>query len=440
MLAVKGGARAVPEGAIAPWPHVTDEDRDAVWDALNVATPWRWPIEPVKELEAAWAEYVGTDHAIACNSGTAALHMCVAACGIGPGDEVLVPADTFLASASCVLQANAVPVFVDVDPETYNIDPKKIEERISGRTRAIIAVDVNGLPADYDALAQVAERHDLNVIEDGAQAHGASYKGGPVGSLGDVAGCSLNGSKCLSALGEGGLFTTDDERKRDYAERVLTFGERLRDRAERDYDARVMGWNYRLDPLEAAFARSQLLRLPEMTARRTENGARLTEVLSEILGIRTPAVPEGTTHVYFFYPLLVEPEALGLDEDIPVKIFRQTLRHVLQAEGLPIQEWQRRPVPGQTFFKEMVGYGRGCPWSCSHARPGISYRPEEYPVAEDICERRLVMGGSFSPFGPPNGAELMDLYAEAFHKVLVEHRRELVDIAWSAACVAEAVS
>lgn len=440
MLAVKGGTRTVPGEAIASWPHVTEEDRTAILNSLDKATPWRWPVEPVQELEAAWAEYVGTEYAIACNSGTAALHMCVAACGIGPGDEVLVPADTFLASASCVLQANAVPIFVDVDPETYNIDPKKVEERISDRTRAIVAVDLNGLPADYDALTKIAARNDLSLIEDGAQAHGATYKDRQVGSLGDVAGCSLNGSKCLSALGEGGLFTTDDERKRDYAERILTFGERLRDRTERDYDSRVMGWNYRFDPLEAAFARSQLSRLPQMTARRIENGTRLTKALSELPGIRTPVVPEGSTHVYFFYPLLTEPETLGLDKDIPVGIFRQTLRYVLQAEGLPIQEWQRRPVPGQTFFKEMVGYGRGCPWSCSHARPGINYRSEEYPIAENICERRLVMGASSGSFGPPNDAELMDLYAETFYKVLVEHRDDLVDLVWSEVRAAEAIS
>lgn len=429
MLAINGGNRVVPDGAVAPWPPVTDEDRKAVMDALDRATPWRWPVEPVQELEAAWAEYVGCEFAVACNSGTAALHMCVAACGIEPGDEVLVPADTFLASATCVLQANAIPIFVDVDPVTYNLDPTKLEERITERTRAIVAVDLNGLPADYDALHGLADRHNLYVIEDGAQAHGATYKGKQVGSLGHMAGCSLNGSKCLSALGEGGLFTTNDERKRDYAERVVTFGERLRDRREREYDALIVGWNYRLDPLGAAYARSQLRRLPEMSAWRSENGAHLTKHLAEIPGIRTPVVPEGRTHVYFFYPVLVEPEQLGLDS-IQVEAFRVALKHALRAEGLPIMEWQRRPVPGQTLFLEQIGYGRGCPWSC-HARPDIHYDPEEYPVAQDICRRRLVMGGSFSSFGPPNGAELMDLYAEAFHKVLIEHQDELVNLAAS---------
>ena len=429
MLALEGGARVVPEGAIAPWPPITDADRDAVLRALDASTPWHWPMRAVQDLEAAWAEFTGMRHALAANSGTAALHMCVAACGVEPGDEVLVPADTFLASASCVLQANAIPVFVDVDPVTYNLDPDRIEERVTERTRAIVAVDLNGLPADYDRLRAVARRHDLHVIEDGAQAHGATYKGRPVGALGDLASCSLNGSKCLSALAEGGLFTTDDDRWRDNAARVLMFGEELKGQS-REYNARIMGWNYRLDPLEAAFARSQLQRLPEMSRVRSANGAHLSRALADVPGVRTPVVPEGSTHVYFFYPLLVEPEALGLDaSEVPPAAFRRALKAALRAEGLAIDEWQLQPVPGQTLFQELRGYGRGCPWSCGHARPGVGYRPQEYPVALDICERRLVMGASFSSFGPPNGTGLMDLYAEAFHKVLVDHRAALVELA-----------
>ncbi len=431
-LAVNGGSGVIPAGTVAPWPTITDADRAAVLRALDDATPWRWPIEPVQELEAAWAKFTGSAFAIAANSGTAALHMGIAALEIGPGDEVLVPADTFLASATCVLQANAVPIFVDVDPVTYTVDPAKLEERITDRTRAVVAVDLHGLPAEYDALRAVADRHGLAIIEDGAQAHGATYKGVPVGALGDVAGCSLNGSKCLSALGEGGLFTTDDERKRDYAERVVTFGEELRSRCERDYNALMVGWNYRLDPLEAAFARSQLRRLPEMTRVRSANGDHLTKTLAGLPGIRTPAVPNGSTHVYFFYPLMVEPEALGLD-DVPIDVFRTTLKAVLRAEGLEIDEWQRRPVPGQTLFQQRTGYGRGCPWTCSHARQDVAYHVDDYPVAIDICRRRLVMGQTFSSFGPPNGIYLMDRYAEVFHKVLVEHRTELGRLARAAA-------
>jgi len=429
MLAVKGGTPVVKPGDVAPWPVITHADREAVVRALDLGTPWRWPIEPVQELEHAWAQYTGTRYALAANSGTAALHMCVAASDIQPGDEVLVPADTFLASASCVLQANAIPVFVDVDAVSYTIDPARIEECITDRTKAVIAVDLNGLPADYDRIREITDRHGLTLIEDGAQAHGATYNGRPVGALGDLAGCSLNGSKPLSALGEGGLFTTDDELRRDHAARVLMFGEdEGRDRGGRDYNARIMGWNYRIDLLAAAFARSQLDRLDEMSRQRSHNGAALTTALSGVPGIRTPTIPYDATHVYFFYPLLVQPEVLEADA-LPVAAFRDTLIECLTAEGVIAQRWQPRPLPAQTLFQQQRGYGRGCPWTCGHARPGIEYAGEAYPVATDICERRLVLGQTFSSLGPPNNVDLMHRYADAFYKVLVEHRIDLLNLA-----------
>lgn len=205
-----GGKRVIPEGAVAPWPYILDEDRRSVLGALDQATPWHWPMKAVQELEEAWAQFTEMPSVLAANSGTAALYMAIAAAGVEPGDEVLVPADTFLASASSVLQANAIPVFVDTDIETFNIHPGLVEERITDRTRAIIAVDVNGLSADYNALRKIADRYGLPLIEDAAQAHGATCHGRPVGGLGTMSGASLNGSKCLSALDEGGLFATRD--------------------------------------------------------------------------------------------------------------------------------------------------------------------------------------------------------------------------------------
>ncbi|MFD8146402.1 DegT/DnrJ/EryC1/StrS family aminotransferase [Streptomyces sp. NPDC059708] len=424
MLAVDGGSPLLAEDGPAPWPQILDADRKAVLDALDQATPWHWPMRTVTELEAAWAEFTGMPYVLAANSGTAALHMAIAAAGVEPGDEVLVPADTFLASASCVLQANAIPVFVDTDLATFNIDPARIEERITDRTRAVVAVDLNGLPADHDALREITDRHGLVLIEDASQAHGAEYRGRPVGSLGAMSGASLNGSKTLSALGEGGLFATRDEERHRLARRVLMFGEELPGQS-RDYNARMMGWNYRVDVLAAAFARSQLTRLPEMSLVRQANGAALTRALEGVPGIRTPVVPEDRTHVYFFYPLLVRPEELGLD-DLPVAAFRDALALAVNAEGLGIMRWQPQPVPGQTLFREMRGYGRGCPWTCGHARPGHHYDPAEYPVGEEVCLRRLVLGQSFSSFGPPNDTATMRRYADVLYKVLVEEREGLI--------------
>lgn len=426
-LAISGGDRVVPEGMIKPWPHITEEDKRAVMQALEKATPWRYPFEETVELEKAWAEYVGVEYALACNSGTASLHLCVVGCEIGPGDEVLVPADTFLASASCVLHSNGIPVFVDVHPRTYNIDPAKIEERITERTRAIVAVDLHGLPADYDEIYAIARKHGLYVIEDGAQAHGATYKGRQVGALGDSAGCSLNGSKCLSALAEGGLFTTNNERMFTLAQRARMFGEIVKPGEPRKYNAYMMGWNYRTDPLQSAFALSQLRRLPEMTKCRMRNGAYLTERLEKIPGVDPPYVPPDRTHVYFFYPVLIRPEELGLDEEA-VEPFRDTLCEVMKAEGVPLRTWNTRPVPAQSIFQFLEGYGKGCPWSCPHSRKEVKYDPAEYPVTIDVCRRRVVLGHSIDAFGPPNGLELMEKYAEAFYKVLVEYRDELLQM------------
>ena len=424
-LAINGGPRVVPEGLIKPWPHITDEDRQAVMDALNDAVPWRYPFPITTTLEEAWAEFVGMKHALACNSGTASLHMCVAAAEVGPGDEVLVPADTFLASASCVLHSNGLPVFVDVDARTYNIDPLKIEEKITDRTKAIMAVDLHGLPADFQPIHEIARKHNLLVIEDGAQATGSTYQGKLVGALGDMAGCSLGGSKNFSALGEGGLFTTDSDRYFELAQRVRMFGEIVEPGQLRQYNAYMMGWNYRTDPLQSAFALSQLKRLPQMTEVRIQNGAYLTEQLQPIPGVQPPYVPPDSTHTYFFYPILVRPEEMEVD--IPVEQFREGLREVLNEEGVPVRPWASRPVPAQSLFQFKDGYGKGCPWSCPYADHDITYDVQEYPVAVEVTKRRLVLGHSSDAFGPPNGLELMERYAEAFYKVLVEHRDELID-------------
>lgn len=426
-LAINGGPRVVPEGMIKPWPQITEEDREAVIAALEAAVPWRCPFPPTAELERAWADYVGMKHCLAVNSGTASLHLCVAAAEVGPGDEVIVPAHTFLASASCVLHSNGIPIFGDIHPRTLNIDPAKIEERITDRTKAIVAVDLHGLPADYDEIHAIAEKHALLVIEDGAQAHGSTYKGEQVGGLGHMAGCSMNGSKNLSCLGEGGLFTANDDRHFELAQRVRMFGEVIEPDKPRRYNAYMMGWNYRTDPLQSAFALSQLKRLPQMTEWRIKNGALLSEQLVQMPGIEPPYVPSDRTHTYFFYPMLVRPEELGLE--VPALKFSSVLEKLLWAEGVPARPWQHHPVPAQTLFQFRDGYGRGCPWSCPYARPGIQYRAEDYPVAVDVTQRMLVMGHSTDSFGPPNGLDLMKLYAEAFHKVLVEHRDEVVRLA-----------
>jgi dTDP-4-amino-4,6-dideoxygalactose transaminase len=164
-----------------------------------------------------------------------------------------------------------------------------------------------------------------------------------------------------------------------------------------------------------------------MTEQRSLNGARLSGGLAEVPGIRTPHVPPDRTHVYCFFPVMVEPEQMGLDR-FPTDLVRATLKAALRAEGVPIDEWQPGPIPSQTLFQERRGYGRGCPWTCGHVSRDVRYDPADYPVAVDICQRRLVLGASFSPLGPPNDVQVMDRIAAVFHKVLVEHRAEFADL------------
>ena len=226
-LALFGGEPTVPFGTVKPWPEVTEEDKQAVMAVLDRGVFWGAHAPEITALQEDWAQWLGTKYCLATNSGTAALHMAVAAAGVEPGDEVITTPFSWTSTATCVLHHNAIPIFADIDPLSYNIDPVKIEEKITPFTKAIIPVHLYGLPADMDPIMEIAERHNLVVIEDCCQAHGALYKGRKVGTIGHVAAFSLNGSKNLSG-GEGGLFVTNDERRWQEAARLQQFGEARR--------------------------------------------------------------------------------------------------------------------------------------------------------------------------------------------------------------------
>ena len=210
-LAIDGGTPVLKRNDYGNWPIITEDDRRFINEVLDSGIVAGGTAPQVAALETEWAAYVGSKYCLTTTcSGTAALHMALAAVGVGPGDEVITSAFTFLASASCALHQNAIPVFVDIDPRTYNMDPAKLEAAITERTKAIIPVHIQGLPADLDPILAIARKHNLYVIEDACQAHGAEYKGKKVGTIGDIGTFSLNNFKNLCG-GEGGLFITDDE-------------------------------------------------------------------------------------------------------------------------------------------------------------------------------------------------------------------------------------
>lgn len=415
-LAIRGGKKAIPEGLKVKWPEITEEDKQAVMDVLNSGQIWGMFGSQMEALQREFAEYIGTKYCLAMNSGTATLHSAVASAGVGSGDEVITPAFSFLASAVSVLHHNGIPIFVDIDPVTYNIDVKKIEEKITEKTKAIMPVHIHGLPADMDEIMEIAKKYKLVVIEDAAQAHGAEYKGRKVGGIGEMGGFSLNTTKNLAG-GEGGLFVTNSEEYRGKANMLRVFGEYIRPEEGRKYMAYTMGWMYRTQEMPCAFARSQLRRLDKYNGIARRNGDYLTRELSKIKGINPPITPKDRTHVYHKYRIRLDPKALGVNTE-PIK-FRDAVQKALQAEGVDTVLWQTTPIPGQPLFQILEGYGKGCPWKCNNTRKidfKKEYAPDNYPETVKLLDNSLVICSESHPIFIQR-MKLMEYYVEAFHKV-----------------------
>ncbi len=261
----------------------------------------------VVELEERFAAFIGTRHAIAVSNGTVALMAIYEGLGLGPGDEVITVGHTFNATVSSIMSTGATPVFVDIERDTYDIDAGRIEAVITSRTRAICPVHLFGLPADMDAIAAIAERHGLAIVEDACQAHGAQVHGRRVGSFGHAA-FSLYGTKNMTT-GEGGLITTDDDRLADWIRLYRNQGMRERYRHE------ILGYNYRLTDIAAAIGLCQLDKLERNTARRQAIAARYDAAFAD-LPIRTPVIPTGRTHVFHQYTIAVQDDRDGVIADL----------------------------------------------------------------------------------------------------------------------------
>jgi len=412
-LAISGGTPILQRSDYQNWPIITDDDRRLVNEVLDSGILAGGTAPQVMALEKEWAEYTGAKHCLTTTSGTAALHMALAAVDVGPGDEVITSAFTFLASASCALHQNAIPVFVDIDPRTYNMDPGKLEAAINERTKAIIPVHIQGLPADMDPIMEIARKHGLFVIEDACQAHGATYKGKMVGTIGDIGTFSLNNYKNLPG-GEGGLFITDDEVFLKKGMLIRCFGDEIDEVSHRRvYNASILGYMYRNQELPAALARAQLMHLDERNNTRIENANFLTQKLSNIPGLIPPYCPPDCKHVYFFYNVRFDPKAAGVDCE--PRRFRIAVEKALYKEGALVGQWQTMPVPAQDIFQSKLGYGGSSyPWALNEAK-GIKYEynVDDYPVARELCDTYTIVHGIHAP----NGPRLMEKIIEAFHKV-----------------------
>ncbi len=408
-LAILGGPKAVPDDLLQPWPPIGEIDRRYVMASLESDAHTFGP--NCVKLQDEFAAWNGNRRCIATNSGTAALHMAVAAVGCGAGDHVLVTAYTWSSSATCALHHNAIPVFVDIDWETMNIDVTKIEAAITPQTRAIIVVHLHGLAVNMDVVLDIARRHKLMVIEDACQSHGATFKGRKVGTFGHCAAFSLNQNKCLCG-GEGGLFVTDDDDLHLKALQIWSFGETATPAQSRDYHAYALGWMYRNDDLGAAFARAQLTKLDGYIARQRENAAALFAELEGAPGLILPTEPQGHMHNWYNATLRIDPTAWGYDG--PPVALRDKLLKAMNAEGARAMVWQRFILPDMTVFKARNAYGQGVPWSLPQAGQ-VDYDPAKFPVAQRHCDTHFCLG---SPLRAPNGRDAARAVARAIRKVL----------------------
>lgn len=433
-LALFGATPVLDRGAHRIWPVVTDEERRAVGRVLERGI-LSGPFAPeATALEREFADFVGAKRAVLTHCGTSALAIALAAAGVRAGDEVIVPAYSFVATPLSVTQFGGVPVFADVDPETGCLDPGAAEAEVTARTRAIMPVHMHGCAADMRAMLDIAHRRKLLVVEDAAQAHGAEFGRERVGAIGAAGGFSLQSSKNLPA-GEGGLLVTNDSALADEANAIRNFGQDLvpADAAtydlsrpldgSRGLDSRRLGSMLRGNEMMAAFARAQLARLPERTERCQRNAERLSRALSALPGVMAPSVPAGRTSVHHKFRVRVDPSGAGVD--LSPERLRDAVIEALRAEGLEVVLWQSAPLPAQTVFQRRDREG-GFPTPREGGADLLAnYDPNRYPKTQALLASSLVLFSQSCPLiAQPD--EIVDRYADAFARVW-EHRGALVE-------------
>ncbi len=396
-LAVLGGA-PVRTRPFPAWPIFDATDEARVLAALRSGKWGRLQGAQVAEFEQRFAAMHGCAHAIAVVNGTVSLRIALMAAGLQAEDEVIVPTYTFLSTATAVVEANMVPVFVDVDLDTFNIDPAAVEAAITPRTRAIIPVHFAGQPADMDAVLAIAARHDLLVLEDAAHAHGAIWRDRPAGSLGRIASFSFQSSKNLTS-GEGGIITTDDA---DLAEACRSIHNCGRVPGGVWYEHHVISANYRLGELQGALLNAQLDRLEDQTRTRDANGRRLAARLSAVPGLHPQRRPEACTrHSQHLFMLRLDAEAFGAP--------RAAVLEALQAEGIPCSGGYGYPLPDQPLFRNKA-FGPYLPG----VRDRLDFTAVHCPNSRRICQDEGIWLDQSMMLGTSDD---MDDIADAFEKI-----------------------
>jgi dTDP-4-amino-4,6-dideoxygalactose transaminase len=352
--------------------------KNEVADAIETVLPsGKYTLGPsLEKFETQFAEYCGVKHCIGISNGTEALHIALAAMDIGPGDEVITQANTYVATAFAINYRSAKPVFIDIESRYSNMDPGLIESKITGRTRAIIPVHIYGHPVDMDPIMDLAEKHNLRVLEDASHAHGATYKGKRTGSLGHAAAFSFYPSKVLGAYGDAGGIVTDDDQLNERIRVLRYMGQEVK------HTHQVIGFQQRLDPVQAAILGVKLGHLGEWIDKRREIAARYNQLLAD-LPIKLPQEAEWAQHVYYMYTIHCAE--------------RDELSEYLESQGIGTQKIYATPVPMQPSYQY------------------LEYAPEDIPVSVELADQLLCL-----PVFPELTDQEIETVSAAIHKFYAE--------------------
>ncbi len=395
-LAINGGPKTV--STVFPWPVFDQQEIDKV---TNVVKSGKWGNPECDDLvagfEKEFSNFCNSKYAIACVNGSVALRIALIASGVKPGDEVIITPYTFIATASIVLESNCVPVFADIEPDTYNIDPAEIERAITPRTRAIIPVHFAGQACDMDKIMALAETHNLTVIEDACHGHGAEYKGKKLGNIGHAGCFSFQSSKNLTS-GEGGIVITNDQQLADMIDSLRNVG---RVKGGQWYEHHYLGCNYRITQLQAALLLSQLGRLEEQTRRRHENGTYLNSLLEKIDGIEPLKRGKGETiHSYHIYIFKYDKSKFN-------NLTKPEFAKMLTAEGVPCFMGYPEPLYRQPLFQKKN-------FMCYAIPEIVTYNNVKCKVAEKACYEESIWIMQNAMLGSKRD---MELFAEAILKI-----------------------
>lgn len=377
--------------------------------------------QEARAFEKEWAEYFGIKHAVAVNSCTSGLIVAVGAIGISPGDEIIVSPYTMAASVTAPLWYGGIPVFADIEPEHFCLDPRSVESKITPRTKAIIVVDIFGQPHDAEAINAIAKEYNLIVIEDCAQAPGAKYKGKYAGTLGDIGVFSLNYHKHIHT-GEGGVIVTNDDNLAGRLQLIRNHAEAVVEDKRVSDLTNMVGFNFRLTEIQATIGREQLKKLDRLTKERIANCDYLAEKLNGFPGIRSPRVRVESSHVYYVQPFLYDENEVGVERNKFIAAVKAELpvTELREAEGQQISCGYAKPLYLLPLFQKRIAFGNsGYPFNLAAAT--VSYQKGICPVTERLYEKELFLHEFMRP---PATKEDLDDVVRAFEKVS-QFREEL---------------